>query len=247
MSRKLKFILTKTGGRDRTGRLAVRHIAGRHKRFLRIIDFRREKENVLGRVVSIEYDPNRNVSIALIQYTDGEKRYILRPQELNINDEVASGSDVEIKAGNTLPIGKMPIGTMVHNIELTLGTGGQIVRSAGTAASILTHEEKFTHVKMPSGEVRKIDSRCKATVGQLSNLDWKNIKLGKAGRARHMGRKPSVRGVAMDPRSHPHGGGEGRSGIGMSTPKTFYGRPAVGKTRKKGKYSDKYIISRRKR
>lgn len=247
MSRKLKFILSKTGGRDRTGRLAVRHIAGRHKRFLRVIDFRREKEDVRGRVVSIEYDPNRNADIALIQYTDGEKRYILRPAELNLNDEVVSGNEVEVKVGNTLPIGKMPIGTIVHNIELIPGKGGQIVRSAGGAASILTREEKFIHVKIPSGEVRKIDSRCKATVGQLGNLEWKNIKLGKAGRARHMGRKPSVRGVAMDPRSHPHGGGEGRSGIGMSTPKTYYGRPAVGKTRKKGKYSDKYIISRRKK
>lgn len=247
MSRKLKFILSKTGGRDRTGRLAVRHIAGRHKRFLRVIDFRREKENVVGRVASIEYDPNRNVDIALIQYTDGEKRYILRPQELNLNDEVASGNEVEVKVGNTLPIGKMPIGTIVHNIELIPGKGGQIVRSAGGAASILTKEEKVTHVKLPSSEVRKIDNLCKATVGQLGKSEWKNIKLGKAGRARHMGRKPSVRGVAMDPRSHPHGGGEGRSGIGMSTPKTYYGRPAVGKTRKKGKYSDKYIISRRKR
>ena len=247
MSRKLKVILPKTGGRDRTGQLAVRHIGGRHKRFLRIIDFKRDKKNISGRVVAFEYDPNRNVDIALVQFSDGEKRYILKPEDLKLNDSVINSEDAEIKAGNVLPLGKMPVGTLVHNIELVPGKGGQIVRSAGGAASIMAFEDGFTHVKLPSGEVRKIRSGSLATVGQLSNIGWKNMKIGKAGRARNMGIKPSVRGVAMDPRSHPHGGGEGRSGIGMSTPKTYYGRPAVGKTRKKGKYSDKYIISRRKK
>lgn len=247
MTRRLKFILPKTGGRDRTGKVAVRHIAGRHKRFLRIIDFRRDKKDVKGKIIGFEYDPNRTVDIALVQYTDGEKRYMLKPEGLVLNDEVVSSSEAEIKLGNALPLGKIPIGTFVHNIELTPGKGGQIVRSAGSASSILAREDGFTHIKLPSGEVRKVSSACLATVGQLSNIDWKNVKLGKAGRARHMGRKPTVRGVAMDPRSHPHGGGEGRSGIGMHTPKTYYGRPAVGKTRKKGKYSDKYIINRRKK
>lgn len=247
MSRKLKYILPKTGGRDRTGQVAVRHIGGRHKRFLRIIDFRRDKKDIKGRIVALEYDPNRTVDIALVQYIDGEKRYILKPQELKLNDEVIASEDAEIKPGNTLPLEKMPIGTIIHNLELSPGKGGQIVRSAGSSASILAREDGFTHVKLPSGEVRKVRSVCFATVGQLANVEWKNVKLGKAGRSRHMGIRPQVRGVAMDPRSHPHGGGEGRSGIGMSTPKTYYGRPAVGKTRKKGKYSDKYIISRRKK
>jgi len=246
MSRKLKIILPKTGGRDRSGKVAVRHIGGRHKRFLRLIDFRRDKKDVIGKVVGFEYDPNRTVDIALIQYGDGEKRYILKPEGLALQSEVVSGEDAEIKPGNALPIAKIPIGTVVHNIELTPGRGGQIVRSAGSSAMVLSREDNFTHIKMPSGEVRRIDSRCFVTIGQLSNVEWKNRKLGKAGRSRHMGIRPSVRGVAMDPRSHPHGGGEGRSGIGMTTPKTYYGRPAVGKTRKKGKYSDKYIVSRRK-
>lgn len=247
MSRKLKMILPKTGGRDRTGRLAVRHIAGRHKRFLRIIDFRRDKKDIKGKIVLFEYDPNRNVDIALVQYADGEKRYILRPLELKLHDEVVSSETADVKPGNTIPLGKIPIGTVVHNVELIPGHGGQIVRSAGGAAAVMAHENGLTHIKLPSGEVRKMRSGGLATIGQLSNIEHKNIKLGKAGKARHMGRKPTVRGVAMDPRSHPHGGGEGRSGIGMSTPKTYYGRPAVGKTRKKGKHSDKYIISRRKK
>lgn len=247
MSRKLKAILPKTGGRDRTGQLAVRHIAGRHKRFLRFIDFKRDKKGIKGRVVAFEYDPNRNVDIALVQYVDGEKRYILRPLDLKLNEELVSSETAEIKPGNALPLGKIPIGTFIHNIELMPGKGGQIVRSAGGAASVMAHENGFTHIKLPSGEVRKVLSHGLATIGQLGNIEHKNIKLGKAGRARHMGRKPTVRGVAMDPRSHPHGGGEGRSGIGMPGPKTYYGRPAVGKTRKKGKYSDKYIISRRKK
>lgn len=247
MSRRLKIILPKRGGRDRSGKMVVRHQAGRHKRFLRMIDFRRDKKDIKGRVVAFEYDPNRTVDIALVAYEDGEKRYILKPEGMVLNQEVLSSEIADVKPGNALSLGKIPVGTFVHNIELVPGKGGQIVRSAGSAASILARENGFTHVKLPSGEVRKVSSDCFATIGQLSNLDWKNVKLGKAGRARHMGRKPTVRGVAMDPRSHPHGGGEARSGIGMSTPKTYYGRPAVGNTRKKGKYSDKYIISRRKK
>jgi len=246
MSRKLKVILPKTGGRDKTGRLAVRHIAGRHKRFLRFIDFKRDKKDVKGKVIAFEYDPNRNVDIALVHYVDGEKRYILLPLELSVGSEIVSSLEAEVKVGNALPLGKMPIGTMIHNIELTPGRGGQIVRSAGTAAAVMAHEDGFTHIKLPSGEVRKVRADGFATVGQLSNIEHKNMVIGKAGRARHMGIKPSVRGVAMDPRSHPHGGGEGRSGIGMSTPKTYYGRPAVGNTRNKKKYSSKYILSRRK-
>lgn len=247
MTRRLKIILPKTGGRDRSGQVTVRHIGGRHKRFLRIIDFKRDKKDTKGKVIAFEYDPNRTVDLALIQYEDGDKRYILKPQGLSLRDEVMRGDTAEIKPGNALSLAKLPIGTFIHNIELVAGKGGQVVRSAGSYASILAREDGFTHIKLPSGEVRKIDSRCIASVGQLSNIDWKNVKLGKAGRARHMGIRPSVRGVAMDPRSHPHGGGEGRSGIGMSTPKTYYGRPAVGNTRKKGKYSDKYIVSRRKK
>lgn len=247
MTRRLKTILPKTGGRDRSGQVAVRHIGGRHKRFLRLIDFYRNKRDIKGHIVAIEYDPNRNVSVAVVDYIDGEKRYILRPIGLSLNDEVESGEDVEVKPGNAMPLGKVPIGTLVHNVELTLGKGGQIVRSAGGAASIIARENGFAHVKLPSGEVRRIDARCFVTIGQLSNEEAKNRKLGKAGTARRMGRRPSVRGVAMDPHSHPHGGGEGRSGIGMSTPKTYYGRPAVGNTRKKGKYSDRFILSKRKK
>lgn len=247
MTRRLRIILPKTGGRDRTGKMVVRHIGGRHKRYLRVIDFRRDKRDVRGRIAAFEYDPNRNVEIALVHYVDGEKRYILRPLELRLSDEVVSSESAEIKPGNAISLAKIPIGTFIHNIELFPGKGGQIVRSAGTAASVMAHEDGFTHIKLPSGEVRKVNTKGFATIGQLGNVDRKNVKLGKAGRSRHMGIKPSVRGVAMDPRSHPHGGGEGRSGIGMSTPKTYYGRPAVGKTRKKGKYSDKYILSRRKK
>lgn len=246
MAQTLRTRLYKTGGRDNSGRLAVRHIGGGQKQFLRFIDFKRSKRGIEGKVVSFEYDPNRTVDIALVQYNDGEKRYILKPVGLELGSEVVAADNAELHVGNALPIGKIPVGTFVHNIELTPGKGGQVVRSAGSAASILAREEGFTHVKMPSGELRKIDSRCFATIGQLSNIEHKNEQIGKAGRSRLMGRKPGVRGVAMDPRSHPHGGGEARSGIGMPTPKTYYGRPAVGKTRKKGKFSDKFIIARRK-
>lgn len=246
MSRKLKVISKKRSGRDVTGRVAVRHKGGRHKRYYRIIDFKRDKYDVPGKVISIEYDPNRSVDIALLQYADGEKRYILLPEGLNINDTVISGEKVEVRVGNAMTIKKIPIGTAIHNIELTSGRGGQIVRSAGEESHVLAREGDYVHVKLPSGEVRKILGSNFATVGQLANASWKERVLGKAGRSRHMGIRPSVRGVAMSPRSHPHGGGEGRSGIGMSTPKTYAGRPAVGKTRRGKKYSDKFIVKRRK-
>jgi large subunit ribosomal protein L2 len=214
---------------------------------MRVIDFRRDKLGISGKVVSTEYDPNRTSEIALIQYADGEKRYILRPQGLNLGDAVKSGSDAEVKPGNTLQLNAISIGTFVHNVELTPGTGGQLARTAGSSAQVMAREGGFVHLKLPSGEIRKVRGECFATVGALGNIDWKNKVIGKAGRKRNMGIRPTVRGVAQNPRSHPHGGGEGRSGIGMTTPKTYAGRKAVGKTRKKKKYSDKYIIQRRKK
>lgn len=244
--KRLKTIKKKKSGRDISGKVVVRHQGGEHKRFLRLIDFKRDKIGILGKVVAIEYDPNRTVDIALVQYTDGEKRYILCPKELNLNDIVVSGKEVDIKIGNALPLQAIPIGTVVHNIELTPYKGGQMARSAGTAAFVMAKEGGLAHLKLPSGEIRKISINSFATIGQLGNIEWKNEFFGKAGRKRHMGIRPTVRGVAMNPRSHPHGGGEGRSGIGMPSPKTYTGRKAVGKTRKK-KYSDKYIIQRRKK
>lgn len=244
---KLKHIKKKKSGRDFSGKVVVRHQGGQHKRFLRTIDFKRDKIGIVGKVVAIEYDPNRSCDIALIQYADGEKRYILCPQGIKLRDAVAAGVNVDIKAGNTLPLSAIPVGTVVHNIELTPGRGGQLARSAGTGATIAAHEGGFAHLKLPSGEVRKVRQQGHATIGQLGKIDWKDRVIGKAGRNIHMGIRPSVRGVAMNPRSHPHGGGEGRSGIGMSTPKTYAGRPAVGNTRKKGKYSDKHILQRRKK
>lgn len=244
---KLKIIKKKHSGRDATGQVSIRHQGGQHKRFIRIIDFKRDKHGIDGKVIAFEYDPNRTCDIALIQYTDGEKRYILKPEGLTLNDTVVSGKDAEIKVGNTLPMNMLPIGTIIHNIEIREGKGGQMARSAGSAASIQAREGEFVHIKLPSGEVRKIRNKCFATIGQLGNIEWKNEVIGKAGRARHMGRRPTVRGVAQNPRSHPHGGGEGRSGIGMSTPKTYAGRAAVGKTRDRNKYSNKYILQRRKK
>ncbi len=243
---KLKFIKKKKSGRDVSGKVVVRHQGGEHKRFMRVIDFKRRKE-IPGRVVSIEYDPNRTSEIALIQYADGEKKYILRPVGLNIGSVVRSGENAEIQAGNALPLKAIPLGTFVHNIEIASGRGGKLARGAGTGALVLAKEGDFVDLKLPSGELRRVRNDCFATVGTLGNEDLKNEKLGKAGRSRHMGIRPTVRGVAQNPRSHPHGGGEGRSGIGMSTPKTYAGRAAVGKTRKKKKYSDKFIIQRRKR
>ncbi|MDP3988505.1 MAG: 50S ribosomal protein L2 [Candidatus Levybacteria bacterium] len=242
--KKLKTIKKKHSGRDISGKVVVRHQGGQHKRYLREIDLKRDKRDIKGKVVSIEYDPNRTSEIALIQYEDGEKRYILKPEGLKLNDIIVSGKDADIRIGNALSLSSIPIGTIVHNVELTSGRGGQLARSAGTSAIVAAHEEKMTHLKLPSGEIRKINSLCFATVGQLGNIDWKNTFFAKAGRKRHFGIRPTVRGVAQNPRSHPHGGGEGRSGIGLKSPKTYTGRKAVGKTRKKRKYSDKYILSR---
>ena len=233
-------------GRDATGQVVVRHQGGGHKRFLRAIDFKRDKKGITGTVISIEYDPNRTCEIALVHYADGDKRYMLRPLGLNLGDLVAVGDAVEIKTGNALPLSAIPIGTFVHNVELTPGRGGQMARSAGTAVMVMAKEGDFVDLKLPSGEMRKVFAKNLATVGTLGNIEWKNRVVGKAGTNIHRGIRPSVRGVAMNPRSHPHGGGEGRSGIGMPSPKTYAGRKAVGKTRDKKKYSNKHILQRRK-
>ncbi len=242
----LKFIKKKNSGRDQSGKVSVRHQGGQQKRFYRVVDFKRDKRDIAGKIVAIEYDPNRTVDIALVQYQDGEKRFILAPQGLGLNDTIVSGENVELKNGNAMPMVNMPIGTVIHNIELVPGHGGQMARSSGTSATIAAREGNFVHLKLPSGEVRKVLAAGMATIGALGNADWKNRVFKKAGTRRHMGIRPTVRGVAMNPRSHPHGGGEGRSGIGMSLPKTFAGRPAVGKTRRPTKYSNKYILQRRK-
>lgn len=242
----LKTIKKKHSGRDASGQVAVRHQGGQHKRFIRLIDFKRDKLGISGKVVAIEYDPNRTCDIALVQYSDGEKRYILAPVGLNLHDSISSGKTAEARIGNALPMTHMAIGTVVHNVELTPGRGGQLARGAGAGAIITAREDNFVHLKLPSGEVRKVSARGFATIGQLGNVEWKNEVMGKAGRRRNMGVRPTVRGVAQNPRSHPHGGGEGRSGIGMPSPKTYVGRKAVGNTRLKNKYSNKYILQRRK-
>ncbi|MBI4080206.1 MAG: 50S ribosomal protein L2 [Candidatus Levybacteria bacterium] len=244
---KLKTIKKKHSGRDAQGHVAVRHQGGQHKRFMRSIDFRRDKRNVQGVVVSIEYDPNRSCDIALIHYTDGDKRYILAPEGLKLRDTVIAADTADPRVGNALPLSQIPVGTFVHNIELTPGKGGQLARGAGTSAIIQAREDGFIHLKLPSTEIRKVQEIGYATVGQVGNIDWKNRVIGKAGRSRNMGIRPTVRGVAQNPRSHPHGGGEGRSGIGMPSPKTFAGQKAVGNTRNKKKFSNKYILQRRKK
>jgi len=239
-------ILKKHSGRNAGGRVTVRHQGGRQKRYWRKIDFKRDKRNIDGRVVSLEYDPNRSANIALIYYIDGEKRYILAPDTLKIGSMIVSGDNVEVKVGNSLPLKNIPIGMDIHNIELHPGKGGQIVRGAGTAAIIQSKEEKMAIVKLPSSEIRKIGLDCYATIGRVGNIHKKNIKYGKAGRKRLLGIRPSVRGVAMHPGAHPHGGGEGRSGIGMPSPKSPWGKKTLGKkTRKKNKYSNKVIVKRR--
>lgn len=242
----LTVMINKNPGRS-LGKVTVYGKGGGHKRKYRIMDFKRNKRDISAKVASIEYDPNRSANIALLVYLDGEKRYILSPDSLKVSDTVISSDSAEIKPGNTLPLGKMPIGTVVHNVELMPGRGGQIVRSAGVGATISAKEGKWVHLKLPSKEIRMVSASCIATVGQLSNIDWKNTKLGKAGRARHLGQRPKVRGVAMDPRSHPHGGGEGKSGEGMH-PKTRWGKSARGtKTRSRNKPSGKFITDRRKK
>ena len=244
---KLRFIRKKNSGRDTSGQVTVRHQGGEHKRFMRVIDFKRNKVGIEGKVSSIEYDPNRTTEIALIHYADGDKMYILCPLGLKVGDVIKSGIEAEIKTGNALPLKALPLGTVVHNVEMMPGRGGQMGRSAGTGIVIQAKEGNLIDLKLPSGEVRRVDGDCFATVGTLGNINWKNEVLGKAGRSRHMGIRPTVRGVAMNPRSHAHVGGEGRSGIGRKRPMTYAGRVAVGKTRKKNKYSDKYIIKRRKK
>lgn len=229
------------------GHVSVRHQGGREKRYYRTIDWKRDKDNVPAKVLDISYDPNRSADVALLGYQDGDKRYILAPLGLKVNDIVLTGSNIDAKVGNCMPLGSMPVGTMVHNLEIKPGRGAQMVRSAGNVATVLARDGALVQVKLPSGETRVFDAAAKATVGQVGNIEWKNRVIGKAGRARHMGKRPEVRGVAMNPRSHPHGGGEGRSGIGLKSPKSPWGKRTLGKrTRKLRKYSDRFIVGRRK-
>lgn len=241
----LKKLLKKHSGRSSSGRITVRSQGGRHKRYWREIDFKRDKFGITGEVVGLEYDPNRNVEIALVKYSDGEYRYILAPKGLVLGNKVVSDKKTDLKVGNAMNLKNITIGTLVHNVELTPGNGGQIGRSAGTSLQLLAKEGGFAHLKLPSGEVRMVSLESLATVGVLGNEDMKQRVIGKAGRSRHMGIKPNVRGVAQDPDSHPHGGGEGRSGIGRKRPMTKYGKPAVGKTRNKKNKTSKYIMKRR--
>lgn len=244
----LLVTLKKTGGRNNTGRITTRHIGGGHKRKYRVIDFVRNKDGVKGTVASIEYDPNRSSNIALIKYADGEKRYIIAPKGLKVGMEIESGINADIKVGNALPLENIPEGTMVHNVELKPGKGGQLARSAGSSVQILGREGKYTLLRLTSGEVRKVLSTCRATIGEVGNEDHELVNLGKAGRKRHMGIRPTVRGSVMNPNDHPHGGGEGRAPIGRKGPLTPWGKPALGKkTRKTKKASDKLIVRRRKK
>jgi len=237
--------LHKKAGRNARGVITVRHRGGGHKRKYRIIDFKRDKHGVPATVSSIEYDPNRSARIALLTYVDGEKRYIIAPQGLRVGDKVMSGPGAEIKVGHALPISRIPLGTQVHNVELYPGKGGQLVRSAGTAAQLLAKEGAYAQLRLPSGEVRMVSQECMATIGVVGNVEHNIVKLGKAGRKRWMGVRPSVRGTAMDPDSHPHGGGEGRSSVGMPGPKTPWGKPALGAKTRRNKVTDKYIVRRR--
>lgn len=237
--------LKKKGGRSNQGKITVRHRGGGAKRRLRIIDFKRDKLGIPGRVAAIEYDPNRSARIALIYYADGEKRYILAPSELKVDDIIKSGEGAELKPGNALPLKSIPTGTMIHNIEMQPGKGGQLVRSAGAAAQLMAKEGEYALIRMPSSEVRRVRSNCLATIGQVGNLDHRSITLGKAGRKRWMGWRPTVRGSAMNPNDHPHGGGEGRAPIGLPGPKTPWGKPALGYRTRKPKPADKMIVRRR--
>ena len=241
----LLVTLKKKSGRNNQGRITVRHRGGGSKRKLRLIDFKRDKLGVPGRVAAIEYDPNRSARIALIFYADGDKRYILAPQGLGVGLTIMAGEGAEIRPGNALPLKLLPNGTQIHNIELNRGKGGQLVRSAGASAQLMAKEGEYALVRLPSGEMRRIRAECMATIGQIGNVDHQNINLGKAGRKRLMGWRPTVRGSAMSPRDHPHGGGEGRSPIGMPGPKTPWGKPALGYKTRKRKPSDKFIVKRR--
>lgn len=244
--KKLKRLLEKNSGRS-GGKITVRHQGGRAKRFLRVIDYKRDKKEIWGRVESIEYDPNRSSDIALILYEDSERRYIIAPNGLVEGQKVISSDVAPIEVGNTLPLGKIPIGTQIHNIELRKGKGGQIVKSAGSAAILHGKDEKWVLIKLPSGEIRRFDPECFATIGQVGRVESNTINLKKAGRKRRMGIRPTVRGIAMHPHAHPHGGGEGKSPVGLKYQKTVYGKRAVGKTRSKKKYSNRLIITGRKK
>ena len=237
--------ISRTGGRNNNGRITVRHIGGGNRIKYRIIDFKRNKDNIPAKVATIEYDPNRTSYIALLNYADGEKRYILAPVGLNVGDTVISGENADIKAGNALPLANIPVGTLVHNVEMQPGKGGQMVKTAGAFAQLMAREDGYATLKLPSGEMRKVPATCKATIGQVGNLDHELVSLGKAGRKRHMGVRPTVRGVVMNPNDHPHGGGEGKSPVGMPSPVTPWGKPALGKkTRKHNKASDRFIVKR---
>jgi large subunit ribosomal protein L2 len=237
--------LHKKAGRNVRGKITVRHQGGGHKRRYRLIDFKREKFGIPAKVTSIEYDPNRSARIALLTYADGEKRYIIAPLGLMVGGVLMSGPEAEIRVGNALPLANIPVGTVIHNIELQRGRGGQLVRSAGTSAQLMAKEGKYAHVRLPSGEVRLIHQQCMATIGQVGNTDHGNISLGKAGRKRHRGWRPTVRGSAMSPRDHPHGGGEGKTPIGMPSPKTPWGKPTLGYKTRRNKATDKWIVRRR--
>jgi large subunit ribosomal protein L2 len=244
--RSLVVSLHRTGGRNSRGKITAYHRGGGSRRKLRIIDFKRNKIGIVGAVTTIEYDPNRSARIALIQYVDGEKRYILAPQGLQVGARIEAGPDAEIRRGNALPLRYIPTGQMVHNIELQPGKGGQIVRSAGTSAQVLAQMERYTQLRLPSGQGRYVINECMATIGQIGNLDHKNEKLGKAGKSRHKGRRPTVRGSAMNPVDHPHGGGEGRSPIGMKHPKTPWGKPALGYKTRRNKVTSKFIVRKKR-
>lgn len=235
----------RSGGRNVYGRVTVRHRGGGHRRFIRIVDFKRDKRDIPAKVAAIEYDPNRSARLALLHYADGEKRYIVAPLDLRVGDTIMAGANAEIRSGNSLPIANIPVGTTIHNIEVKQGKGGQLVRSAGGAAQLLAKEGDFAQIRMPSGEVRLIHQACYATIGQVGNLDHGNVKLGKAGRKRHLGIRPTVRGSAMTPRDHPHGGGEGRQPIGIAGPKSPWGKPTLGYKTRRNKKSDQYIVRRR--
>ena len=242
----LTVTLKKNSGRNSRGKITVRHRGGGYRPKYRIIDFKRDKDAVPGTVSAIEYDPNRSANIALITYADGEKRYIIAPEGLVVGTKIVSGSDADIKVGNALPLANIPVGTMIHNIELKPAKGAQLVRSAGNGAQLMAKEGKYAQVRLPSGEVRKIRIECRATIGEVGNAEHANINIGKAGRKRHMGIRPTVRGSVMNPNDHPHGGGEGKAPIGRKSPVTPWGKPALGyKTRKNKKESDKYIVKRR--
>lgn len=238
--------LRKSGGRNAQGRITVRHRGGGHKRMYRLIDFKRDKIGVPAKVTTIEYDPNRSARIALLTYADGEKRYILAPLDLKVGDTIISSETADIRPGNALPLGNIPVGTIVHNVELAPGRGGQLARSAGAGVQLMAKEGSYAHLRLPSGEVRKVLLTCKAAIGQVGNIEHENISLGKAGRTRHLGIRPTVRGVAMNPRDHPHGGGEGKSPVGRKSPSTPWGKPALGRKTRRRKDTDKFIVKKRK-